>query len=191
MKLLGLISVIAGLTITVFAYAQETRPASEPGSVNPVRRGDESSTSPADHLSVRNSEGIAKPQAARFTYIDVYVDSADKPLAAYQVRIDARGKDAPANTVAPVKIVGIEGGQHAAFVNPPYYDPAAMMNDRVIIAAFNTGRDLPAGKSRVARLHLMIAGDVQPEFTAKLETAATTDGKQITATVSLEQGAHS
>lgn len=124
-----------------------------------------------------------KRQTTRFTYVDVYVDSADKPLAAYQLRIDAKAGD--------VKIVGIEGGQHAAFVNPPYYDPAAMTTDRVIIAAFNTGRDLPAGKTRVARLHVMIAGDVQPEYVAKLETAATTDGKEITATVSLEQGAHS
>jgi hypothetical protein len=86
-----------------------------------------------------------------------------------------------------VKIVGVEGGEHVAFREPPYYDPAALSRDRIIIAAFNTGRDLPRGKTRVARLHLAITGP-EPEYTAKLDIAASAEGAAIPATISEEPG---
>jgi len=85
-----------------------------------------------------------------------------------------------------VEIVGIEGGEHPAFVEPPYYDPAAMANDRVILAAFSTGKDLPHGRVRVARVHVQVSGGVEPKYEAKLVTAGSIDGKPIPATVSVQ-----
>jgi hypothetical protein len=118
--------------------------------------------------------------AIRFEAIDVYIDSAHQPLAAYQFELLA--------DAANVKIVGVEGGAHAAFREPPYYDPAALSRNRIIIAAFNTGHDLPKGKTRVARLHLQVTGPA-PQYQTKLDTAATTEGKEIPATASVEAGA--
>src|SRR5262245_47301946 len=90
----------------------------------------------------------ASQAAMRFVAIDIHVDSKSQPLAAYQIEFWDSSKVA--------KIVGIEGGQHAAYREPPRYDPAALQNDRVVLAAFNTGDDLPAGRTRIARLHLAV-----------------------------------
>ena len=66
----------------------------------------------------------------RFVPVDVYVDPAGAPLAAYQFEL---------KTVAgAVEIVGVEGGEHEAFSEPGYYDPAALKNNRIIIAAYST-----------------------------------------------------
>ncbi len=124
------------------------------------------------------ADGSAASGPVRFTWLDVYVDSGSVPLAAYQVQIRA--------TAGRVAIVGIEGGEHAAFREPPYYDPAAMQQDRVILGAFNTGRDLPAGVARIARLHLQVTGEQIPEFSVQLDTAAASDGHKITATATVE-----
>jgi hypothetical protein len=117
--------------------------------------------------------------AVRFEAVDVYVDSGKSPLAAYQFELAAE--------VGDMKIVGIEGGEHAAFKEPPYYDPAALMKHRVIIAAFNTGADLPSGKTRVARVHVQVTGDAEPEYVVKLHVAASADGKEIKATTTIER----
>ncbi len=120
--------------------------------------------------SYPTSQATSKP-AIRFTYVDVFVDSKDQPLASYQFELAAEKGD--------VKIVGIEGGEHAAFKVPPYYDPAAMSRDHVIIAAFNTGKDLPKGKTRVARVHVQINGETRPEYVIKLTVAASSKGQPI------------
>jgi len=129
--------------------------------------------------------GWVQPQAAptRFAAIHVYVDSGDRPLAAYQ--IDIVGK-----TPGRVRIVGIEGGEHAAFSEPPYYDTAAMQNDRVIIAAFSTAaaETLPAGKTRIATIHVQITDAGEPAFDATLSAAATAGGAAIDARITLETG---
>ena len=119
-------------------------------------------------------------QAVRFEAVDVFVDSGERPLAAYQFELTAE--------VGDVKIVGIEGGQHAAFQHPPYYDEAAMHRDRVIIAAFNTGKHLPTGRTRVARLHVQVTGPQQPDYAIRLDVAATSDGGKIPATISAAKG---
>jgi hypothetical protein len=116
----------------------------------------------------------------RFTAVDVYIDSGRRALAAYQFELKATGGD--------VKIVGVEGGEHAAFQEPPYYDPAALMQQWIIIAAFNTGNDLPAGRTRVARIHLRVAGPVEPEYSVELEAAGSRDGHRIDATATCERG---
>ena len=118
----------------------------------------------------------------RFAWVDVYLDSGDLPLAAYQFELSASAGD--------FKIVGIEGGEHVAFAEPPYYDPAALHNNRVILAAFSTARALPAGRMRVARVHVMLDGN-SPHYTARLRVAATADGSEVSATIQLEEGAPS
>lgn len=116
----------------------------------------------------------------RFEAVDVYMDSGEVPLAAYQFELAAE--------TGEIKIVGIEGGEHPAFKEPPYYDPAALSNDRIIIAAFNTGQDLPSGKTRVARVHLQIIGEREPQLVIRPEIAASAEGQEIPATVTLEKG---
>jgi hypothetical protein len=118
--------------------------------------------------------------AIRFTHVNVYIDSKDQPLAAYQFELKT--------TVGDVEIVGIEGGEHAAFAEPPYYDPAALRNDRVIIAAFNTGKQLPTGKNHVARIHVQITGEPQPTYAIALTVAASPEANRIPATATIEQG---
>jgi len=123
----------------------------------------------------------AEPPAGgvRFEALDVFVDSGAKPLAAWQFELAAERGD--------VKIVGLEGGEHAAYREPPYYDPAALQNHRIIVAAFNTGRDLPAGRTRVARIHVQVTGP-EPEYAIRLAAAASPDGERIPATVTLAKG---
>ncbi len=116
--------------------------------------------------------GIAA-DSVRFEAIDVFLDSGNQPLAAYQleVRSDSSG----------FEIVGIEGGEHSAFRSPPYYDLRAMNNNRVILAAFQTGDDLPSGRSRVARIHVQLLGPGNRTYLTSLMASAGSDGQKIPA----------
>lgn len=113
----------------------------------------------------------------RFEAIDVFVDAGDQALAAYQFELKSR--------TPGVEIVGIEGGEHAAFKEPPYYDSNAMRHNRVIIAAFNTGNQLPEGRSRVARIHVQLQGPGVKEYETKLSVSATVNGKRVPASASV------
>lgn len=126
------------------------------------------------------SDHTVDPAEPRFEWVDVYVDSGAVALAAYQFELAAESGD--------FQIVGIEGGEHPAFAEPPYYDPAALRNDRVILAAFSTDEELPIGSSRVARVHVMIEGD-SPEYVVTLGVAATEDGSRIPVNIEIEEGA--
>ena len=104
--------------------------------------------------------------------IDIYVDSGAERLAAYQVEFsDPTGR---------IKIIGVEGGEPFAFRAAPYYDPAALGRGCIILAAYSTGRDLPAGKVRVARLRVVCA-EREPNYILKLCTAGTSDGNRVPA----------
>ncbi|HUU17391.1 MAG TPA: hypothetical protein VMW72_09600 [Sedimentisphaerales bacterium] len=116
----------------------------------------------------------------RFAPLHIYLDSGSKSLAAYQFELKA--------TAGQIKIVGVEGGQHKAFKEAPYYDPAALANDRIIIAAFNTGRELPTGRTRIATIHLQIIDEAEPDYELKLTVAADVDAKEIPAKISFEKG---
>ena len=116
----------------------------------------------------------------RFAPLHIYLDSGNKPLAAYQFELKA--------AAGQIKIVGVEGGQHKAFKEAPYYDPAALANDRIIIAAFDTGSELPKGRTRIATLHLQIIGDAEPDYDLKLSVAADADANEIPAKISFEKG---
>lgn len=121
----------------------------------------------------------AEADGVRFEAIDVFVDSGNASLAAYQLEVDSAS--------VGVEIVGIEGGDHAAFKEPPYYDPAAMKGNRVILAAFSVGKDLPVGRSRVARIHLQLEGRDAKEYRTKLSVSADADGELIPAEIEIEK----
>jgi hypothetical protein len=131
-------------------------------------------------LAGQANDNDSNSQKVRFQPVEVYIDSGAEKLAAYQFELMTK--------TGQVKIVGVEGGSHPAFANPPYYDPAALQNDRIIIAAFNTSKDLPKGRTRVATLHMQITGDTQPEYEIKLIVVANLDGKTIPGTITLEKG---
>ena len=122
----------------------------------------------------------AGEQRVRFAPLHVYLDSGARPLAAFQFELKA--------TTGRVKIVGVEGGEHAAYKKPPYYDPAALANDRIIIASFNTGGELPTARTRIATVHLQIIGDVEPDYEVKLTVAADADGKEIPTEITFGKG---
>lgn len=116
----------------------------------------------------------------RFHAVDVFVNSTNKPLAAYQLEF----------TASPgVKIVGIEGGEHAAFKEAPFYDLKAMQHERVIIGAFSTAKadKLPVGKTRVATIHLQTTSNQPLSFEVKLKTVATVDGKKVSAQANAQE----
>jgi hypothetical protein len=123
----------------------------------------------------------AQEPAVRFGAVDLYIDSKDKPLAAYQLEFSAPAGD--------VKIIGIEGGEHPAFSRPPYYDPKAMQQERVIIAAFSTNAvdNLPVGKTRVATIHFQVRSAASPDFQLKLQVAADAQGNKIPVEASAQE----
>lgn len=121
------------------------------------------------------------PPSVRFTNVDISIDPNGQPLAAYQLEFIADSRR--------VTLVGIEGGEHPAFHQPPYYDPKALHGGgKVILAALNAGNNLPAASTRVARLHLQISGAGEPEYSARLIVAASSNDKTIQAKVSVGKG---
>ena len=130
------------------------------------------------YAEVGQAGSFIRPKV-RFAPLHIYLDSGSWPLAAYQFELKA--------TAGKIKIVGVESGQHKAFKEAPYYDPAALANDRIIIAAFNTGRELPKGRTRIATIHLQITGDIEPEYELNLTVAADADGKEIPAHIDLKR----
>lgn len=121
---------------------------------------------------------VAAP-GPRFEARDVWVDPAGEPLAAWQVEVE----DPSGRAV----LVGVEGGEHPAFAEPPYYDPEALRKGRVVIAAFDTGEDVPSGRTRVARLHFQLDPGGEPDFQVKLTVAASPGGEEVPAKVTLAE----
>jgi hypothetical protein len=137
-------------------------------------------TSVSVMVPVLAQQSAQEEPSVRFAPLRIYVDSGSRPLAAYQFELKA--------TAGQIKIVGVEGGEHKAFKEAPYYDPAALAQNRIIIAAFNTGSDLPKGRTRIATIHLQIIGETKPEYELKLAVAADAKGNEIPAEISYEQG---
>ena len=116
--------------------------------------------------------------APRFEAIDVFVDSGEALLAAWQLEVSGDGPK--------VTVVGVEGGEHAAFREPPYHDTRALQRSgRLIIAAFHTRDDLPTARTRVARVHFMVEGDGVVRYTARLVVAGGANGDKVTARASV------
>lgn len=116
-----------------------------------------------------------------FCAVDIFIDSGSTPLAAYQIRF--------AVTNGAAKIVGIEGGEHPAFRQPPFYDPKAIQNEVAIIAGFNTApaAELPTGKTRVATIHLQTTGIRKPQFEVTVQAAANMQGSKIACAAGFEE----
>lgn len=118
----------------------------------------------------------------RFVAIDVFLESAE-PVAAWQFELGNPG--------GPMKIVGVENGESAAFGDAPHYDREAVRRgaaDRIIVADFSLAEAnrLPSGRFRVATLHLMLEEKGVPPFDLDLVTAVTSDGQPVDAVLSLE-----
>lgn len=120
----------------------------------------------------------APRSSANFVAMNLLIDPRGKPLACYQVEVVATGD---------ATLAGIEGGEQSAYAAAPWYDPRALMGRRIIVAAFNTGNELPTQKTRVARLMFRVAGSATPTYDVKLQVAGSTDGKRMDADVSLVQ----
>jgi hypothetical protein len=119
--------------------------------------------------------------AVEFAVFDLFVDAGEEKLAAYQLKIsDER---------AAVKILSVEGGEHASFAEPPKFDPRAIQRDVIKIAAFSLdpAEKLPRGRVRVASLHVEIGPGLTPEWKATVAAAAGPKGKKISATVSISK----
>lgn len=109
---------------------------------------------------------------AAFGWIEVWIDPKGAPLAAWQLEVDV---------LEGGKIVGIEGGGHPAYAEPPHYDPKAIQEERAVLAAFHTGegRELPSSRVRVATVMVETRGDRVPSCAITLVTAATVGGDRI------------
>jgi len=123
---------------------------------------------------------VEQSPPAHFGTVDLYVDSATRPLAAWQIEFKA--------TAGQIEIVGIERGDNAEFHDPPYYDPAGLKSNRIVVGAFDLAPQLPSGKIRVARLHLHISGAQQPIYAVNLVVAGDQEGKPIAAQASFSEG---
>jgi hypothetical protein len=128
--------------------------------------------------SERGSQG--ERAAVRFASYDLILKT-DAPVAAWQAEIRAKGAGA-------AKVVGIEGGEPKAFSRAPFYDPAALHEDqlkeRVILAAYSTAGTIPAGETRIARLHLQITGEA-PDFEITKITLGDAGGTAVSGTLRL------
>ena len=137
---------------------------------------------PPAFASAQETDGwrVTRQAGPRFTTVDIFIDSGTHPLAAWQLHFSLKSGEA--------KIVGIEGGEHPAFRQPPYYDPKAIQRERVILAAFNAAAadKLPKGKTRVATIHLQMNGTKAPQYLVRLQTAADDDAHTIPCVVTFE-----
>lgn len=112
-------------------------------------------------------------EAAPFAWIEIWIDSGDRPLSAWQAEL---------RLLAPgARIAGIEGGEPTAFRDPPYYDPKALRAERAVLAAFSTAEEaaLPRGRFRVATVHVEVPDGAIPAAQLVLETAAGPEGLEI------------
>lgn len=110
----------------------------------------------------------APVQDVRFTHADVYLDPGARPLTAWQLELVLPSGRA--------KVVGVEGGDDAAWREAPYFDPAALQTGRLVIAAFSL-EGAPTGRQRVARVHLAVDGVAEVPFEWTLQAAADDRGR--------------
>jgi hypothetical protein len=123
-------------------------------------------------LCLAAGPGDPAPLQSRFTYVDVMIDPKGEPLAAWQFEFTA--------AVGQISLVGVEAGNAPAYAKrPPYYDPAALAGNRIIVGDYSLDPGVPRTRTRVARLMLEIRGDAKPQYVTKVMAAANADGKTI------------
>lgn len=128
-------------------------------------------------LSLARGQVDAPAAAVRFEPVDVILDAGNVPLGAYQFELAVEKGEAV--------IVGLEGGEHAAFKEPPFYDPAALSQSRIVVAAFSMDKVLPTGATRVARLHMQVTGTA--DYAVKLVVATDAKGEAVKAAIRTEK----
>lgn len=121
--------------------------------------------------------------APRFETVEIYLDPDGRALAAYQLEVVDRAGAA--------RVVGVEGGEHPAFEQPPYYDPMALQREDVVLAAFHVGDDVPRHETRVATIHYAVAAGVEPRFEVHLQVAASPSGRDVPVQVRIAEGGES
>lgn len=115
----------------------------------------------------------------RFAALDIYLQTST-PVAAWQFELNSRhGK---------MQVVGVEGGDSAAFRRAPYYDREAVQlgeADRLVVADYSLASvdELPSGRFRIATIHVMTSGVID-DIELTLITATAHDGTVIKATIS-------
>lgn len=112
----------------------------------------------------------------RFVPYAVELEVGREPIAAWQVEIAVKSGSAT--------LVGVEGGTAAGFREPPYYDDAALMGGRIVLAAFSTNAHLGRGRHRVAVIHVREEGPA-PEYEIRLVAAGAVDGSPAVAGIDL------
>jgi hypothetical protein len=128
-------------------------------------------------LAVRTgTQPKQKIEGASFRVIDIFLDPKGKSLGAYQLGWKVTTQNA--------RIVGIEGGDHPAFRNPPQYDPRAIQGERLVVAAFNAGaeKSLPRGRIRIGSIHIEAAPSAICRFEIENLEAADVQGRRISVT---------
>ena len=128
-------------------------------------------------FAAAQSERELAATPVRFAAINVYFESVE-PLAAWQFELSD-----PAGAMA---VVGIENGDSDAFPGAPHYDMAAVEQDRadrIVVADFSLAdrAALPSGRTRVATVHVRIAGARTSDFELQLIAAGNEAGEPIAA----------
>lgn len=112
------------------------------------------------------------PPELRFAAYELWIETGDRELAAWQVEVT--------DPAAHAQLVGLEGGSAGAYSEAPYYDPAALHQHRVIVAAFSLEAILPRGRTHVATLHFALDAASDPAFEIVPIAAADPSGASIT-----------
>jgi len=178
-----LVALIAVFLTPALASAEE-----EPeGRKAPDQAGEVEDIEGTEDAREPRKAGRARKTTIRFRPVDIFLDSGDARLAAYQVEVRYDRSQ--------IKIVGVEGAdteEAEGFNPPPYFDRKGMDAGRIVIAAFVTDDLLaPAGRTRVATLHLRVEGesdapgDGAPGMSVRLVTAARPGGERIEPEVEL------
>lgn len=132
---------------------------------------------------ILGAEAMRAPAPAGETRIltyDIMLDVGSRDLAAFQIEISMSSPDT-------ARVTGklIRGGDHPALQRQPLFDSSRVTNPGAsttfTIANFDTGKDLPRGDVRVARIVLIVVGPGHPGVTARLVIAAGAEGVPIPA----------
>jgi hypothetical protein len=116
----------------------------------------------------------------RILTFDIMLDVGSRDLAAFQIEISMSSPD-----TARVTLMGVRGGDHPALQRQPLFDSRRVTqpgsSTTFTIANFDTGKDLPSGDVRVAKIVLVVVGPGHPGVTARLVVAAGSEGVPIPA----------
>ncbi|MBX3381107.1 MAG: hypothetical protein KF805_13515 [Phycisphaeraceae bacterium] len=116
----------------------------------------------------------------RILTFDIMLDVGSRSLAAFQIEVSMSAPD-----TARVTLMGVRGGDHPALQRQPLFDSRRVSkpgsHTTFTVANFDTGKDLPSGDVRVARIVLVVVGPGNPGVTARLVIAAGAEGVPIPA----------